>query len=64
MKKSMLNLGKNLNKIEQQQIKAGSLGQCSTYSGPYSFDQNSCGDFYQLPDKYKICVLVHPACLQ
>ena len=62
MKKIILNIGKSINKVEQKLIKGGSLEDCNTYSGPFSFDENSCGDYYRLPDKYKACVLVDPLC--
>ncbi|WP_299163270.1 hypothetical protein [uncultured Tenacibaculum sp.] len=63
MKKSILSIGKTLNKIEQKSIRGGSLRDCHEYSGPFSFDENSCGDYYRLPNKYKACVLVDPVCL-
>ncbi|KAB1154006.1 hypothetical protein F7018_16100 [Tenacibaculum aiptasiae] len=63
MKKSILHISKRLSKIEQQQINGGSFSDCNTYSGPFSFDKYSCGDFYRLPDKYKPCVLVDPDCI-
>lgn len=54
MKKSILNLGKTLNKAQQKEINGGTLGQClvycwNTYSNnlPELFDcENDCSIAY------------------
>ncbi|WP_237274786.1 hypothetical protein [Tenacibaculum ovolyticum] len=61
MKKSILNLGKALNKAEQKEINGG-LNQCNTYSGPIYYDQNNCDAFNALPFYHQNCVMVHVSC--
>ncbi|WP_299674842.1 hypothetical protein [uncultured Tenacibaculum sp.] len=62
MKKSVISLGKTLTNAEQKQINGSGLNNCSNYFGPFSFDENSCNDYHQLPEKYKACVLVDFSC--
>ena len=65
MKKSILNLGKALNKADQKQINGGA--SCNTYSGPgcYGIDNGFCGscrDYHTLPAEHQPCVLVSINC--
>lgn len=60
MKKTILNLGKSLNKTEQKTINGGN--SCSTYSGPIYYDQNNCEAFHALPLYHQHCAMVHVLC--
>ncbi|MGG6231625.1 hypothetical protein [Tenacibaculum sp. SDUM215027] len=66
MKKSILSLGKALDKTNQKQINGGS-SSCNTYSGPpcYGISNGVCGtcsQYQALPQEHKSCVLVHADC--
>lgn len=50
-------LGKTLNKAQQRAIKGG--GTCDGYNGPV---QVTCSQFFALPDRFKMCVLVSVDC--
>ena len=69
MKKSLLNLGKTLSKVEQKAVNGG-MSNCSSYNGPICFTVNpvagcgSCAAYQALPRKYQICVLVDVNCVE
>jgi len=58
MKKKFSTLGKPLTKAEQSHLKDG--GVCDGYNGPVVV---TCEQFRALPPQYKVCVIVHPRCL-
>ena len=62
MKKSILNLGKVLNKSKQKEINGGWKNQCDTYSGPNYYDENNCNAFNTLPIYHQNCARVHFSC--
>lgn len=66
MKKSILNIGKVLDKDSQKQINGGT-SSCDTYSGPLCYGLNNgvcgtCSQYQALPLEHKKCVLVHADC--
>lgn len=66
MKKSILKLGKALNKAHQKEINGG-FGLCSDYNGPMCYSDTipgcgSCSAYNALPRHHKICAFTDARC--
>lgn len=68
MKKSILNIGKNLSKSEQKNIHGGNANCPSTpicyvaFQGPFNFSCGTCEQYHALPNSCKSRVLVSVTC--
>ncbi|WP_442264473.1 hypothetical protein ACSIGC_08855 [Tenacibaculum sp. ZS6-P6] len=66
MKKSILNIGKALNKAEQRKVNGG-FGSCDDYTGPFCYADSipgcaSCAEYNALPRRHKACAFTHAEC--